>query len=141
MFDRAERSVETIITGQQPGEKLTLARQMRRLPTPAEAKLWYYLRAGRLNGLHFRRQQVIDGFIADFYCHAVGLVIELDGGVHQDRVEYDAERDRILTERGLRILRLPNSAIETDCAATLLLIAASAKLPQPPPAESQLPES
>ena len=114
---------------------------MRRLPTPAEAKLWCYLRVGRLNGLHFRRQQVIDGFIADFYCHCVGLVIELDGGVHQDQAEYDAERERILEERGLRILRLPNSAVETDCPATLLLIAESAKLPQPPPSESQLPES
>ena len=136
MFDRAERSGETIITGQRPAEKLTLARQMRRLPTPAEAKLWYYLRAGRLNGLHFRRQQVIDGFIADFYCHSVGLVIELDGGVHQDQAEYDAERDRILEERGLRILRLPNSAVETDCPATLLLIAGYAKLPPSSPSES-----
>ena len=43
MFDRAEKSGETIITGQRPGEKLTLARQMRRLPTPAEAKLWCHL--------------------------------------------------------------------------------------------------
>ena len=136
MFTRVERSGETIITGQRPAEKLTLARQMRRLPTPAEAKLWYYLRAGRLNGLHFRRQQVIDGFIADFYCHSVGLVIELDGGVHQDQAEYDAERDRILEERGSRILRLPNSAVETDCPATLLLIAESAKLPQPSPSEA-----
>ena len=141
MFTRVERSGETIITGQRPGEKLTLARQMRRMTTPAEAKLWCHLRAGRLNGLHFRRQQVIDGFIADFYCHSVGLVIELDGGVHQDQAEYDAERDRILGERGLRILRLPNSAVETDCPATLLLIAGYAKLPPSSPSESQLPES
>ena len=141
MFTRAEKSAEAIITGQRPGEKLTLARQMRQLPTPAEAKLWYHLRAGRLNGLHFRRQQVIDGFISDFYCHAVGLVIELDGGVHQDRAEYDAERDRILEERGLRILRLPNSVVETDCATALLQIAGHAKLPHPSPSESQPSES
>ena len=129
MFTESDKSVVTIITGQQPGEKLTLARQMRRQPTPAEAKLWQHLRAGRLSGLHFRRQQVIDGFIVDFYCHAVGLVIELDGRVHQDQEDYDAERDRILEERGLRILRLPNSAVEMNCPATLLLIADSAKLP------------
>ena len=129
MFTESDKSVVTIITGQQPAEKLTLARQMRRQPTPAEAKLWQHLRAGRLSGLHFRRQQVIDGFIVDFYCHAVGLVIELDGRVHQDQEDYDAERDRILEERGLRILRLPNSAVEMNCPATLLLIADSAKLP------------
>ena len=138
MFTGAEKSLDTIITGQRPAEKLTLARQMRRLPTPAEAKLWVHLRAGRLNGLHFRRQQVIDGFIADFYCHAVGLVIELDGGVHQNQAEYDAERDRILEERGLHILRLPNSAVETNCPATLVLISERAKLLQSPNSESFL---
>ena len=45
MFDRAEKSGETIITGQRPGEKLTLARQMRRMTTSAETKLWCHLRA------------------------------------------------------------------------------------------------
>ncbi len=94
-----EKSKETIITGQKPAEKLPLAQQMRRQPTGAEAKLWCFLRAGRLKGLHFRRQQVIDGFIADFYCHSAGLVIELDGAVHQAQLEYDTERDRILRER------------------------------------------
>ena len=80
MFTESDKSVVTIITGQQPGEKLTLARQMRRQPTPAEAKLWQHLRAGRLSGLHFRRQQVIDGFIVDFYCHAVGLRLNSTAG-------------------------------------------------------------
>jgi len=53
-----EKTKQTIITGQKPAEKLLLALRMRRLPTPAEAKLWSCLRAGRRNGLHFRRQQV-----------------------------------------------------------------------------------
>jgi very-short-patch-repair endonuclease len=63
-------------------------------------------------------------------------VIEFDGEVHQDRAGYDAERDRILDERGLRILRLPNSAVETDCPATLPLIAGTPKLSQLPNPES-----
>ncbi len=117
-----EKTKQTIVTGQKPGEKLPLARQMRRQPTPAEAKLWHYLRADRLNGSHFRRQQVIDGFIADFYCHAAGLVIELDGSVHLPQAEYDAERDRILGERGLRILRFLNSDLETDLPSVLAQI-------------------
>jgi very-short-patch-repair endonuclease len=99
---------------------------MRHLPTPAEAKLWSSLRASRLNGLHFRRQQVIDGFIADFYCHLAGLVVELDGAVHQQQAEYDAERDRILQERGLRILRFPNSEVENNLSAVLAQIAKAA---------------
>ena len=121
-----EKTKQTIITGQRPAEKLPLAQQMRRLPTPAEAKLWTHLRAGRLRGLHFRRQQVIDGFIADFYCHAAGLVIELDGAVHQQQTDYDAERTRILEERGLHILRFANSKVEKDCPSVLREIAENA---------------
>ncbi len=120
-----EKTKQTIITGQRPAEKLPLAQQMRRLPTPAEAKLWTHLRAGCLYGLHFRRQQVIDGFIVDFYCHAAGLVVELDGAVHDKQADYDAERTRILEERGLHILRFTNSEVEKDCAAVLREIAKS----------------
>ena len=118
-----EKTRHTIITGQKPAEKLPLAQQMRRVPTPAEARLWTHLRAGRLRGLHFRRQQVIDGFIVDFYCHAAGLVIELDGAVHQHQADYDAERTRILEERGLHILRFANSDVEHNCPSVLAKIA------------------
>ncbi|NJL61087.1 MAG: DUF559 domain-containing protein [Methylacidiphilales bacterium] len=44
-----------------------------------------------LNGLHFSRQQIIDGFIADFYCHAAGFMIEVDGEIHDRQMEYDLE--------------------------------------------------
>ena len=121
-----EKTKKSIITGQKPAGKSLLAQQMRRLPTPAEAKLWSCLRASRLHGLHFRRQQVIDGFIADFYCHSAGLVVELDGAVHQQRVEYDAERDQILKERGLRISRFPNKEVENNLPAILVQIAKAA---------------
>jgi very-short-patch-repair endonuclease len=46
--------------------------------TPEEKILWQHLRANRLQGYHFRRQQIIDGFIADFYYHATALVVEID---------------------------------------------------------------
>jgi len=68
--------------------------------TRAERVLWQRLKAGRLQGWHFRRQQVIDGFIVDFYCHAAGLVLEIDGGVHEQQREYDTERDAVLLARG-----------------------------------------
>ena len=69
------------------------ARQLRQEMTPAEAILWKHLRTDQLGGLHFRRQQVLDGYIVDFYCHAAQLVIEVDGEVHASQHEYDAERD------------------------------------------------
>jgi very-short-patch-repair endonuclease len=109
-----------IVIGQrvQP-DKVQRAKELRRKMTPTENILWQKLRANRLGGYHFRRQQVIAGFIVDFYCHAVGLIVEVDGGIHQTRTEYDQERDRILSARGLRIIRIPNADISRDLPSAL----------------------
>ena len=95
---------------------------MRRQMTPAEAKLWQRLRAGRLEGFHFRRQQVIDRFIVDFYCHGTDLVVEVDGGVHLDQVEYDRERDKFLQDRGLKVLRFTNHDVNHNLGVVLTAI-------------------
>jgi very-short-patch-repair endonuclease len=79
------------------------ARDLRQGGTDAERKLWYHLRAGRLNGLKFRRQHPIPPYIVDFYCDAKKLVVELDGSQHNEEV--DRERSRFLEAQGLRILR------------------------------------
>jgi very-short-patch-repair endonuclease len=92
--------------------------------TPEERSLWQNLRANRLCGLRFRRQQVIDGFIADFYCHAAGLVLELDGTSHDQQSDYDAERDRILSARGPRVLRIRNEEIRFQLRDVIRRIAA-----------------
>ena len=71
--------VKYIIPGQKvTKEKLQRAKELRRDMTPAEKLLWQELRANKL-GVHFRRQQIIVGFIVDFYCHKAALVIEVDG--------------------------------------------------------------
>ncbi len=95
------------------------ARAMRRNPTPAEAELWKRLRDGRLGGQHFARQFVVGEFIVDFYCHAAGLAVELDGQVHADQRERDAERDAYLGERGLRVVRFPNERVLGDIYGVL----------------------
>ena len=118
---------EFIVTGHHAEEKRRLARQMRHEMTRNEGALWQRLRAGRLNGLHFRRQQVMFGFIADFFCHAARLVVEVDGGVHEAQREYDAERDRILTAHGLRILRVTNTDVATDLPHVLARILTAAR--------------
>ncbi len=89
--------------------------------------LWSHLRTNKLGGLHFRRQQVIDGFIVDFYCHAAGLVVELDGGIHERQRDYDAARDQVLRRRGLRILRITNAEISENLTAVLERIAVLCK--------------
>ena len=62
-----------------PGRVLR-AKEMRREMTPAERKLWESLRSNRLGGFHFRRQQIIGPYFADFYCHEAGLIIEIGWG-------------------------------------------------------------
>ena len=69
--------------------------------------------------VHFRRQQVIAGFIVDFYCHKVALVIEVDGDIHDLQQEEDARREKVLSELGLRIVRFGNEEVERDLACVL----------------------
>lgn len=99
-----------------------LARELRRRSTPAEDALWQALRGKQLDGFKFLRQHpIIYGrtfhghllfFIADFYCAKLRLVIELDGSVHNFQKEYDQNRDLILSELGMRVLRIKNEEME-----------------------------
>jgi len=82
--------------------------------TSQEKLIWERVRANRLAGVHFRRQQVIGSYIVDFYCHSAGLVVEIDGPIHASQVEYDRERDDYLASRGLRILRFSNLQVDTQ---------------------------
>ena len=86
----------------------TKARSLRNTATDAEQTLWRHLRGRQLQGLKFRRQYPIAGYIADFACVEAKLVIELDGGQHADRESYDAERTRKMETNGYRVLRFWN---------------------------------
>ena len=97
-------SVKNIIPGQKvTKEKQERSRELRRNMTPVEKILWNELRANKL-GVHFRRQQVIAGFIVDFYCHKAALVIEVDGDIHDLQKEEDERREKVLSALGLRSL-------------------------------------
>ena len=101
--------------------------ELRRNMTPSEKKLWQRLRAGRLEGFHFRRQQIIESYIVDFYCHSANLVVELDGGVHMEQEVYDRERDTKLKDRDLRVLRFFNSQVDQDIESVLGVILAACR--------------
>jgi very-short-patch-repair endonuclease len=109
------------IVASQPvrAEKAERARARRRRPTPAERLLWQALRGRQTAGVRFRRQQVIAGFIADFYCPATGLVVELDGPVHVGQQDADEARDAILAGMGLSVLHVPNADVQADINAVL----------------------
>ncbi len=116
--------LQTIVGGQTVDPmKVQRAKELWRRMTPEESMLWTALRTNKLHGFHFRRQQVIAGFIVNFYCHAAGLVVEVDGAIHRGQQEYDAERDQVLASHGLRILRIPNDDIRRNLAGALARIA------------------
>lgn len=94
-------------------KKLELARQFRKNPTENEDVVWQMLRNRQIKNLKWRRQQVIDGFIADFYCAELNVVLEIDGSVHdkEEVKEYDAYRTSVFESKGIRIFRLKNE----DC--------------------------
>lgn len=109
MNDDRKRNI--VVNGYVNTDKKMRAKQLRQEMTPAEKHLWQLLRRDQLGGFHFRRQQVIDGFIIDFYCHPAGLVVELDGRVHQQQKEDDIERDKALETRGLTVIRFANEEV------------------------------
>lgn len=119
---------KNIIVGQKVDDvKVQRAKELRQEPTDEEKILWQYLRKNRLGGFHFRRQQVIQGFIVDFYCHQSGLIVEVDGGVHKDQIEYDQERDKVLEGFDLRIIRVKNEDIRNSLQTVLSIIEAACR--------------
>ena len=86
-----------------------LARENRKNPTAAESRIWNeVLRSRQFIHYKFLRQKPIGGYIVDFYCSELQLVIEIDGDSHATQVEYDAERTRFLNALGLTVLRYTN---------------------------------
>ena len=98
------------MTQKMNSQLLQFAKAMRHAATDAENLLWQQLRAKRFMALKFRRQQVIELYIVDFYCYEIGLVIELDGSQYgmDDAIEYDAERTKFLEALGLTVVRYWN---------------------------------
>ena len=103
------------------GSARVRARQLRKESTPAEEALWELLRDRKLQGLKFRRQVPIGDYVADFYCHELRLVVELDGEVHEgDRQKaHDINRDRNLLALGYRVMRFTNQEVLEEPALIL----------------------
>ena len=85
------------------------AKQLRRTLTPPECRLWLAIKAKKLNGLHFRKQVAIGPYIADFYCHAARLVVEVDGS-HHDPIA-DHRRNTWMEGQGIRVVRFAASDV------------------------------
>lgn len=114
-------------------ESRTFAKQLRRNMTDAEHRLWKHLRAHRLDGQKFRRQQPIGPYIVDFVHFGARVVVEADGGQHVQS-PHDAARDAWLTRQGFRVLRFWNDDIllHTDAVLESIWKALREGAPSPP---------
>jgi very-short-patch-repair endonuclease len=109
------------------------ARRMRKAPTEAERKLWWHLRHRlSLDGSHFRRQVQIGPYIADFACHVLKLIVEIDGGQHGLQLAEDAARTRRLQSEGYRVLRFWNNEVLSNIDGVMTIIQ-NAATPTPDP--------
>ena len=107
---------------------------MRHEATPAEQKLWFALKARRMNGAKLRRQVVIGPFIADFACRTPRmLVVEVDGETHANRFAYDEERTRYLELKGYRVVRFTNGDIMKNLEGVLQVLEEALTPPLPGP--------
>jgi very-short-patch-repair endonuclease len=101
---------------------LNRARLMLHAPTASEEALWLALRGGAL-GVAFKRQVVLGGrYIVDFFAPSVGLVVEVDGGVHRSRRAADRRKDERLQRLGYRVVRVDAALISRNIAAAVALV-------------------
>ena len=105
------------------GLKTSRARELRTNSTDTERALWRHLRLCQLGGYKFRRQQPIGQYIVDFVCLDKRLIIELDGGQHSEKVDYDSARTAWLEAQGFRLLRFWNNQVldEIDAVKAIIL--------------------
>ena len=111
----------------QPEKHRQFAKDMRADSTKAEWLLWQALRRKQLNGLKFKRQVPLDGYILDFVCFEKKLIVEADGWQHEGSA-HDAKRDAHFESQGFMTLSFANDEIEEDLDAVLKRIIAKASV-------------
>ncbi len=117
------------------------AKQLRKQLTPAEECLWQALRNRKLKGLRFRRQHPVGRFIVDFYCPEYKLVIEVDGGIHTEQMDYDAIRTEEMQAYGYHIIRFENQQVLENLDLVLEVIYQTTLTRSPLECQDELPRS
>lgn len=98
-----------------------LARQLRKNSSLPEVLLWQNLKKSAF-GVQFHRQVPMLKYIVDFYCHEIGLAIEIDGNSHDHSFLYDAKRQGELEAYGVKFLRFSNDEVKNNMFSILLVI-------------------
>lgn len=135
-----EEGARRVAVGRRGGQYdlIQLAKNMRADPTDAERRLWSILRAGRMAGAKFKRQEQIGDYIADFVCFKARLIVEADGSHHAGNAN-DERRDEWLIAQGFRILRFWNNDIlkDLDGVAETIRVELEIPLPNPSPVKGE----
>ena len=98
------------------------AGKLRKQTTPAEQKLWAYLRLMRDEGVRFRRQHAIGTYITDFCEPHKKLIVELDGSQHLEQEDYDSERTKYLESKGYKVIRFWNNQVMNETEGVIKAI-------------------
>jgi very-short-patch-repair endonuclease len=110
-----------------------LARTLRRNQTDAERRLWSRVRNRQLSGFKFRRQFPIPSYIVDFICTEAGLIVELDGGQHQQSKKVDGRRTAFLGKQGYEVVRFWDNDVLLTTDSVLEKILEYLRAPHPSP--------
>lgn len=131
LFDRVIPYPTGVRRGRGSREQVNRARQLRSEATLAERRAWDLLRDRRMLGLKFRRQYLLRGFIVDFYCAELRLILEIDGDVHmhEEQSQYDVARSAYVEAQGFTVVRLRNRDVSRERLASILSDLASVASP------------
>jgi len=108
-----------------PADLDTHAKAMRREPTEPEVRVWRNLSNSQLGGFKFRRQANLGSRIADFFCPAIGLIVEIDGATHDP--EADARKDAVSRRQGFQVIRFTNADVMQNMEGVLMTLLAFAR--------------
>jgi len=101
--------------------------------TRPEWKVWYHLRAKRFGHWKFRRQVPMGQYVVDFVCERACLIVEIDGGQHNERREQDEQRTSWLNAQGYSVLRFWNNEVVENMDGVLTTILKALPPPRPSP--------
>ena len=95
-------------------DKIIIAKKLRKKQTSTEIIMWNELRNRKLLNYKFRRQYSIEGYIVDFYCTELKLTVEIDGPIHENQIEEDIYRQKVIEKRGVKFIRFTNQEVENS---------------------------
>ncbi|MCX6147271.1 MAG: DUF559 domain-containing protein [Candidatus Kapabacteria bacterium] len=98
------------------------AKELRKAGNLAEVLFWNEVKNGKFKGLDFDRQKIIGNYIVDFYCSNTNTVVEIDGSSHDDKQEYDAERDAFLIGLGLEVIHISDIDVKTNLSSVFKML-------------------